>query len=165
MPWACTLCIRRMAGVTRPHKVENFKGQYMIFTYENRHQASFKGCFSAFSNFAHTPLYRLFVLGGRETIAHAKTCLGLLVCVADSHLQLLSAIRYTDSYRNYSINKMDFTSMSAYGSLAGHRNFFFALGRQFVISLVQVVFSSGRKGFSLFWRGRSCLTSQTSKPV
>ena len=88
-----------MAGVTRPHKVENFKGQYMIFTYENRHQASFKGCFSAFSNFAHTPLYRLFVLGGRETIAHAKTCLGLLVCVADSHLQLLSAIRYTDSYR------------------------------------------------------------------
>ena len=26
--------------------------------------------------------------------------------------------------RNYSINKMDFTSMSAYGSLAGHRNFF-----------------------------------------
>ena len=109
---------------TRPHKVENFKGQYMIFTYENRHQASFKGCFSAFSNFAHTPLYRLFVLGGRETIAHAKTCLGLLVCVADSHLQLLSAIRYTDSYRNYSINKMDFTSMSAYGSLAGHRNFF-----------------------------------------
>ena len=98
MPWACTLCIRRMAGVTRPHKVENFKGQYMIFTYENRHQASFKGCFSAFSNFAHTPLYRLFVLGGRETIAHAKTCLGLLVCVADSHLQLLSAIRYTDSY-------------------------------------------------------------------
>jgi len=124
MPWACTLCIRRMAGVTRPHKVENFKGQYMIFTYENRHQASFKGCFSAFSNFAHTPLYRLFVLGGRETIAHAKTCLGLLVCVADSHLQLLSAIRYTDSYRNYSINKMDFTSMSAYGGLAGHRNFF-----------------------------------------
>lgn len=74
--------------------------------------------------FAHTPLYRLFVLGGRKTIAHAKTCLGLLVCVADSHLQLLSAIRYTDSYRNYSINKMDFTSMSAYGSLAGHRNFF-----------------------------------------
>lgn len=62
--------------------------------------------------------------GGRKTIAHAKTCLGLLVCVADSHLQLLSAIRYTDSYRNYSINKMDFTSMSAYGSLAGHRNFF-----------------------------------------
>ena len=111
-------------GRSWPHKVENFKGQYMIFTYENRHQASFKGCFSAFSNFAHTPLYRLFVLGGRETIAHAKTCLGLLVCVADSHLQLLSAIRYTDSYRNYSINKMDFTSMSAYGSLAGHRNFF-----------------------------------------
>lgn len=137
----------------------------MIFMYENRHQASFKGCFSAFSNFAHTPLYRLFVLGGRKTIAHAKTCLGLLVCVADSHLQLLSAIRYTDSYRNYSINKMDFTSMSAYGSLAGHRNFFFALGLQFVISLAQVVFSSGRKGFSLFRRGRSCLTSQTSKPV
>ncbi len=42
---------------------------------------------------------------------------------------------------------------------------FFALGRQFVISLAQVVFSSGRKGFSLFRRGRSCLTSQTSKPV
>ena len=104
-----------------PTKLKNSRVRFMFFMYENRHQVSFKGCFSAFSNFAHTPLYRLFVLGGRETIAHAKTCLGLLVCVADSHLQLLSAIRYTDSY---SINKMDFTSMSAYGSLAGHRNFF-----------------------------------------
>ena len=105
-------------------KLKILRGQYMIFTYENRHQASFKGCFSAFSNFAHTPLYRLFVLGGRKTIAHAKTCLGLLVCVADSHPQLFPAIRNTDSHRDYSINKMDFTSMSAYGSLAGHRNFF-----------------------------------------
>ncbi|GEM_PF-2517544 len=131
---------------TRPHKVENFKGQYMIFTYENRHQASFKGCFSAFSNFAHTPLYRLFVLGGRETIAHAKTCLGLLVCVADSHLQLLSAIRYTDSYRNYSINKMDFTSMSAYGSLAGYRNLFLHWPANLYFCLVRWVVLKVEKG-------------------
>ena len=124
MPWACTLCIRRMAGVTRPHKVENFKGQYMIFTYENRHQASFKGCFSAFSNFAHTPLYKLFVLGGCEPVAHAKECLGLLVYVAYSHLPLFPVIRNTDSHRDYSTNRMDFTSMPAHGSLAGYRNLF-----------------------------------------
>ena len=41
---------------------------------------------------------------------------------------------------------------------------FFVLARQFVLLLGQVVFYSGRKGFSLF-KGRSCLTSQTSKPV
>ena len=96
----------------------------MIFMYENRHQASFKGCFSAFSNFAHTPLYRLFVLGGRKTIAHAKTCLGLLVWVAYGHLLLFSAICNTDSHRDYSTDEMDFTPMSAHGSLAGYRNLF-----------------------------------------
>ena len=111
MPWACTLCIRRMAGVTRPHKVENFKGQYMIFTYENRHQASFKGCFSAFSNFVRAPICRFLILGGCEPLAYAKVCLGLLVWGAYGHPRLFSAIRDTDSHRDYSTNKMDFTSM------------------------------------------------------
>ena len=68
---------------------------------------SFKGCFSAFSNFAHTPLYKLFVLGGCEPVAHAKECLGLLVYVAYSHLPLFPVIRNTDSHRDYSTNKMD----------------------------------------------------------
>ena len=125
-------------------KLKILRGQYMIFTYENRHQASFKGCFSAFSNFAHTPLYRLFVLGGRKTIAHAKTCLGLLVCVADSHPQLFPAIRNTDSHRDYSINKMDFTSMSAYGSLAGHRNFFLYWPANLYFRLVRLSFLLAR---------------------
>ena len=105
-------------------KLKILRGQYMIFTYENRHQASFKGCFSAFSNFVHTPFCRHPVLGGREPYAHAGTCLGCLAYVAFSYSHLLAAIRNTDSHRDYSINKMDFTSMSAYGSLAGHRNFF-----------------------------------------
>ena len=64
------------------------------------------------------------VLGGREPYAHAGTCLGFLVYVAFSYSHLLSAIRNTDSHRDYSINKMDFTSMSAHGNLAGYRNFF-----------------------------------------
>ena len=81
-------------------------------------------CFSAFSNFAHTPLYKLFVLGGCEPVAHAKECLGLLVYVAYSHLPLFPVIRNTDSHRDYSTNKMDFTSMPAHGSLAGYRNLF-----------------------------------------
>lgn len=146
MPWACTLCIRRMAGVTRPHKVENFKGQYMIFTYENRHQASFKGCFSAFSNFAHTPLYKLFVLGGCEPVAHAKECLGLLVYVAYSHLPLFPVIRNTDSHRDYSTNKMDFTSMPAHGSLAGYRNLFLHWPANLYFCLVRWVVLKVEKG-------------------
>ena len=107
-----------------PTKLKNSRVRFMFFMYENRHQVSFKGCFSAFSNFAHTPLYKLFVLGGCEPVAHAKECLGLLVYVAYSHLPLFPVIRNTDSHRDYSINKMDFTSMSAHGNLAGYRNFF-----------------------------------------
>ena len=105
-------------------KLKNLGGQYMNFIYESRHQAHLKDCFSAFSNFVPASLCRLPVLGGREPYAHAGTCLGFLVYVAFSYSHLLSAIRNTDSHRDYSINKMDFTSMSAYGSLAGHRNFF-----------------------------------------
>ena len=99
-------------------KLKNLGGQYMNFIYESRHQAHLKDCFSAFSNFVPASLCRLPVLGGREPYAHAGTCLGLLVCVAYSHPQLFSAIRNTDSHRDYSINKMDFTSMSAHGNLA-----------------------------------------------
>lgn len=116
----------------------------MIFMYENRHQASFKGCFSAFSNFAHTPLYRLFVLGGREPFAHAGTCLDLLVCVAYGHPQLLSAIRNTDSHRDYSINKMDFTPMSAHGNLAGYRIFFLHWPANLYFRLVRLSFLLAR---------------------
>ena len=105
-------------------KLKNLGGQYMNFIYESRHQAHLKDCFSAFSNFVHTPFCRLPVLGGREPYAHAGTCLGFLVYVAFSYSHLLSAIRNTDSHRDYSINKMDFTSMSAHGNLAGYRNFF-----------------------------------------
>ena len=140
---------------TLPHKIEKFKGS----VYENRHQAHLKDCFSAFSNFVPASLCRLLVLGGLEPYAHAGTCLGFLVCVAFSHLRLFRAIRNTDSHRDYSTSKMDFTSMSAHGNLAGYRNFFFALARQFVFSLAQVIFSLGQTETSL------CLTSQTSKPV
>ena len=82
-----------------PTKLKNSRVRFMFFMYENRHQVSFKGCFSAFSNFAHTPLYKLFVLGGCEPVAHAKECLGLLVYVAYSHLPLFPVIRNTDSHR------------------------------------------------------------------
>ena len=85
----------------------------MIFTYENRHQAFFKGCFSAFSNFVRAPICRFLVLGGCEPLAYAKVCLGLLVWGAYGHPRLFSAIRDTDSHRDYSTNKMDFTSMPA----------------------------------------------------
>ena len=105
---------------TLPHKIEKFKGS----VYENRHQAHLKDCFSAFSNFVPASLCRLLVLGGLEPYAHAGTCLGFLVCVAFSHLRLFRAIRNTDSHRDYSTSKMDFTSMSAHGNLAGYRNFF-----------------------------------------
>ena len=109
---------------TRPHKLKILRGQYIDVIYENRHQAYLKDCFSAFSNFVHTPFCRLPVLEEREPFAHAKVCLDLLVWVAFNHLRLFSAIRNTDSHRDYSINKMDFTSMSAHGNLAGYRNFF-----------------------------------------
>jgi len=105
-------------------KLKNLGGQYMNFIYESRHQAHLKDCFSAFSNFVHTPFCRLPVLGGREPYAHAGTCLGFLVYVAFSYSHLLSAIRNTDYHRDYSTSKMDFTSMSAHGNLAGYRNFF-----------------------------------------
>ena len=105
---------------TLPHKIEKFKGS----VYENRPQAHLKDCFSAFSNFVPASLCRLLVWGGRGSFAHSGTCLDLLVYVAYSHPQLFPAIRYTDSHRDYSINKMDFASMSAHGSLAGYRNLF-----------------------------------------
>jgi len=136
-------------------KLKILRGQYMIFTYENRHQASFKGCFSAFSNFVPASLCRLPVLGGREPYAHAGTCLGLLVCVAYSHPQLFSAIRNTDSHRDYSINKMDFTSMPAHGNLA--IGSFFCIGPQICIFAW-----SGYLGQT---EASQCLNSQTSKPV
>ena len=103
----------------------------MNFIYESRHQAHLKDCFSAFSNFVHTPFCRLPVLGGREPYAHAGTCLGFLVYVAFSYSHLLSAIRNTDSHRDYSINKMDFTSMPAHGNLA--IGSFFCIGPQICI--------------------------------
>ena len=96
----------------------------MNFIHENRHQAHLKDCFSAFSNFVPASLCRLLVLGRREPYAHAKVCLDLLVWVAFNHLLLFSAIRNTDYHRDYSTNKMDFTSMPAHGSLAGYRNLF-----------------------------------------
>ena len=105
-----------------PTKLKNLRGRNFI--YENRHQAHLKNCFSAFSNFVPAPLCGLPVLGGREPYAHAGTCPGLLVCVAYSHPRLFSVIRNTDSHRDYSTNKMDFTPMSAHGNLAGYRNLF-----------------------------------------
>ena len=45
-------------------KLKILRGRYMIFLYDNRHQAPLKDCFSAFSNFVHAPLCRLLVLGG-----------------------------------------------------------------------------------------------------
>ena len=131
---------------TRPHKVENFKGQYMIFTYENRHQASFKGCFSAFSNFVRAPICRFLVLGGCEPLAYAKVCLGLLVWGAYGHPRLFSAIRDTDSHRDYSTNKMDFTSMPAHGSLAGYRNLFLHWPANLYFCLVRWVALKVEKG-------------------
>ena len=44
--------------------------------------------------------------------------------VLTGHPRLFSAIRDTDSHRDYSTNRMDFTSMPAHGSLAGYRNLF-----------------------------------------
>ena len=107
-----------------PTKLKNSRVRFMFFMYENRHQASFKGCFSAFSNFVRAPICRFLVLGGCEPLAYAKVCLGLLVWGAYGHPRLFPVIRNTDSHRDYSTNKMDFTSMPAHGSLAGYRNLF-----------------------------------------
>ena len=125
---------------TRPHKVEKFKGS----VYEDRHQALLKDCFSAFSNFVPASLCRLPVLGGREPYAHAGTCLGFLVYVAFSYSHLLSAIRNTDSHRDYSINKMDFTSMPAHGNLAGYRIFFLHWPANLYFRLVRLSFLLAR---------------------
>ena len=129
---------------TRPHKLKILRGQYIDVIYENRHQAYLKDCFSAFSNFVPASLCRLPVLGGREPYAHAGTCLGLLVCVAYSHPQLFSAIRNTDSHRDYSINKMDFTSMPAHGNLAGYRIFFLHWPANLYFRLVRLSFLLAR---------------------
>ena len=118
----------------------------MNFIYENRHQAPLKGYSPAFSNFVHSPIYRLFVLGGCEPFAHAKIYLGLLVYVADSHPQLFSAIRNTDSHRDYSTNKVDFTPMSAHGNLAGHRNLFLHWPANLYFRMVRWVVPQVEKG-------------------
>ena len=127
-------------------KLKILRGQYMIFLYDNRHQAPLKDCFSAFSNFVHAPLCRLLVLGGCEPLAYAKVCLGLLVWGAYGHLQLFSAIRNTDSHRDYSTNEMDFTPMSAHGGLAGYRNLFLHWPANLYFCLVRWVVLKVEKG-------------------
>ena len=127
-----------------PTKLKNLRGRNFI--YENRHQAHLKDCFSAFSNFVPAPLCGLPVLGGREPYAHAGTCPGLLVCVAYSHPRLFSAIRYTDSHRDYPTSKMDFTPMSAHGNLAGYRNLFLHWPANLYFCLVRWVVLKVEKG-------------------
>ena len=129
-----------------PTKLKNSRVRFMFFMYENRHQASFKGCFSAFSNFVRAPICRFLVLGGCEPLAYAKVCLGLLVWGAYGHPRLFSAIRDTDSHRDYSTNRMDFTSMPAHGSLAGYRNLFLHWPANLYFCLVRWVVLKVEKG-------------------
>ena len=106
------------------------------------------------SKIVSLPLAILFLLpfadflywGGRGSFAHAGTCLDLLVYVAYSHPRLFPAIRNTDSHRDYSINKMDFTYMPAHGSLAGYRNLFLHWSANLYFCLVRWVALKVEKG-------------------